>query len=189
MASIYDFTLPDAQGNEVALSDYKGKVLLIVNTATRCGLTPQYEELQSFYAQYAPQGLETLDFPCNQFREQAPESSEEIAQVCQMKFGTKFKIFRQNRCQRRTRQPALHLSESATARRQRRPEIQRFPAQIGLAGRKARRQRHQMEFHQISGQPRRRSGETLCPQRVARRACRRYRSAAVSWRQAYRRPV
>ena len=93
MASIYDFTLPDAQGNEVALSEYKGKVLLIVNTATRCGLTPQYEALQSLYAQYAPQGLEILDFPSNQFREQAPESSEEIAQVCQMKFGTKFKIF------------------------------------------------------------------------------------------------
>ena len=77
MASIYDFTLPDAQGNEVALSDYKGKVLLIVNTATRCGLTPQYEELQSLYAQYAPQGLEILDFPCNQFAGQTPGTDEE----------------------------------------------------------------------------------------------------------------
>ncbi len=93
MTSVYDFTLKDAKGNEVNLADYKGKVLLIVNTATRCGLTPQYEELQSLYAQYHGAGLEILDFPCNQFREQAPESSEEIAQVCQMKFGTQFKIF------------------------------------------------------------------------------------------------
>ena len=90
---VYDFVVKDTQGQEVSLSDYKGKVLLIVNTATRCGLTPQYEELQQLYAQYADQGLEILDFPCNQFREQAPESSSEIAQVCQMKFGTKFKIF------------------------------------------------------------------------------------------------
>ncbi|WP_416190885.1 glutathione peroxidase [Neisseria sp. CCUG12390] len=90
---IYDFVMKDAQGQEVSLGDYQGKVLLIVNTATRCGLTPQYEELQQLYDRYADQGLEILDFPCNQFREQAPESSSEIAQVCQMKFGTKFKIF------------------------------------------------------------------------------------------------
>ncbi|UOO81575.1 glutathione peroxidase [Uruburuella testudinis] len=93
MTNLYQFTLPDAQGNEISLSDYRGKVLLIVNTATRCGLTPQYEQLQQLYAQYAPQGLEILDFPCNQFREQAPESSAEIAQSCQLKFGTKFTIF------------------------------------------------------------------------------------------------
>lgn len=91
--SIYDFTMKDAQGNDVDLSGYKGKVLLVVNTATRCGLTPQYEELQQLYGRYAGEGLEILDFPCNQFRGQAPESSGEIAQVCQMKFGTQFKIF------------------------------------------------------------------------------------------------
>ncbi|QEY24386.1 glutathione peroxidase [Neisseria animalis] len=91
--TLYDFTVKDTQGNNVSLADYRGKVLLIVNTATRCGLTPQYEELQAMYDKYAEQGFEILDFPCNQFREQAPESSEEIAQVCQMKFGTKFKIF------------------------------------------------------------------------------------------------
>lgn len=90
---IYDFQMKDAEGNAVDLSGYRGKVLLIVNTATRCGLTPQYEALQKLYAQYTVEGLEILDFPCNQFREQAPESSGEIAQVCMMKFGTKFKIF------------------------------------------------------------------------------------------------
>ena len=91
--SIYTFTLQDAHKQTISLSDYKGKVLLIVNTATRCGLTSQYEELQQLYARYQEQGLEILDFPCNQFREQAPESSGEIVQVCQTKFGTKFKIF------------------------------------------------------------------------------------------------
>ncbi|MDO5059676.1 MAG: glutathione peroxidase [Neisseria sp.] len=93
MASLYDFTMTDAQGQAVPLSNYRGKVLLIVNTATRCGLTPQYEELQQLYARYRGQGLEILDFPSNQFREQAPEATGEIAQICQMKFGTKFTIF------------------------------------------------------------------------------------------------
>ena len=91
--NIYDFTLNDAQGNPVSLSVYRGKVLLIVNTATRCGLTPQYTALQQLYERYNGQGLEILDFPCNQFRGQAPESSREIASVCQTKFGTAFKIF------------------------------------------------------------------------------------------------
>ncbi|SSY70810.1 glutathione peroxidase [Alysiella crassa] len=93
MTQLYDFTLNTASGESKNLGDYRGKVLLIVNTATRCGLTPQYEQLQSLYAKYREQGLEILDFPCNQFREQAPEASAEYAQVCQMKFGTQFTIF------------------------------------------------------------------------------------------------
>lgn len=91
--TLYDFTVLNAQGEAVDLGSYRGKVLLIVNTATRCGLTPQYEELQQLYSRYAAQGLEILDFPCNQFREQTPEESGEIARVCQMKFGTQFQIF------------------------------------------------------------------------------------------------
>ncbi|ULJ60691.1 glutathione peroxidase [Wielerella bovis] len=93
MAPIYQFTLQTAQGEDKSLADYRGKVLLLVNTATRCGLTPQYEDLQKLYAKYREQGLEILDFPCNQFREQAPENGIEYAQVCQMKFGTEFTIF------------------------------------------------------------------------------------------------
>ena len=90
MSTLYDFTLPDAQNQPVSFEQYRGKVLLIVNTATRCGLTPQYQELQDLYKQFHTQGLEILDFPCNQFREQAPENSEEIAQICQTRFGTEF---------------------------------------------------------------------------------------------------
>lgn len=91
--SIYDFSARTAQGETRSLSDCRGKVLLIVNTASRCGLTGQYEDLQKLYAQYRGQGLEILDFPCNQFREQAPEAGDEYAQACQMKFGTEFPIF------------------------------------------------------------------------------------------------
>lgn len=93
MNSIYDFTLQTAQGIDKNLGDFCGRVLLIVNTASRCGLTPQYEQLQHLYAKYHAQGLEILDFPCNQFREQAPENADEYAKVCQTKFGTQFTIF------------------------------------------------------------------------------------------------
>ena len=78
--SVYDFKVKNAQGKEVALSEYKGKVLLIVNTATRCGFTPQYNELEALYEKYAKEGLAILDFPCNQFGEQAPGSIQEIHQ-------------------------------------------------------------------------------------------------------------
>lgn len=91
--AIYDFKVKDAKGNEVSLGDYKGKVLLIVNTATGCGFTPQYEGLENLYKKYQPQGFEILDFPCNQFLNQAPGTNEEIVTFCQMKYGTTFKTF------------------------------------------------------------------------------------------------
>lgn len=93
MSEIYTFSHPDAQGQSISLSQFQGKVLLVVNTATRCGLTPQYEQLQQLHEKYHEQGLVILDFPCNQFREQAPESGAEISQFCQTKFGTQFTIF------------------------------------------------------------------------------------------------
>lgn len=92
--TVYDFTVIDNQGNEVSLSQYKGKVLLIVNTATRCGHTPQYEELQQLYSVYKDKGFEILDFPCNQFAEQAPESDEEIQNFCTLNYHTEFPRFR-----------------------------------------------------------------------------------------------
>ncbi|MBR1474541.1 MAG: glutathione peroxidase [Muribaculaceae bacterium] len=92
--NVYDFTVLDRKGNEVSLADYKGKVLLIVNTATRCGFTPQYEELEALYKAYKDKGLEILDFPCNQFGNQAPGSEEEIHEFCQLNYGTEFPQFR-----------------------------------------------------------------------------------------------
>lgn len=91
--SIYDITVKDNKGAEVKLDEYKGKVLLIVNTATGCGFTPQYDGLQDLYEKYQSQGFEILDFPCNQFMNQAPGSEEEIASFCQARFGITFRQF------------------------------------------------------------------------------------------------
>ena len=91
--SVYDFTVKDKKGNDVSLSEYKRKVLLIVNTATKCGLTPQYDALEALYEKYHDQGFEILDFPCNQFLAQAPGTVEEIDSFCTLRFNTKFPRF------------------------------------------------------------------------------------------------
>ena len=93
MSSIYNFTVKDRKGNDVSLKDYEGKVLLIVNTATGCGFTPHYEPLEAMYKELRDKGFEILDFPCNQFANQAPGSEEEIHEFCKMKFGTEFPQF------------------------------------------------------------------------------------------------
>lgn len=91
--NIYDYKVKDAEGNMVDLKDYEGKVLLVVNTATGCGFTPQYEGLQDLYEKYQAQGFEILDFPCNQFGNQAPVTEEEIEDFCQSRYGVTFKMF------------------------------------------------------------------------------------------------
>lgn len=91
--SIYDFKVKAMDGSEVSLADYKGKVLLIVNTATGCGFTPQYDGLQDLYDKYKDQGFEILDFPCNQFLEQAPGTEEEIHSFCTGRYGITFPQF------------------------------------------------------------------------------------------------
>lgn len=90
---IYDFKVKDMDGKEVSLSEYKGKVLLIVNTATKCGFTPQYEELQALYEKYKEKGLVILDFPCNQFGGQAPGDIASIHEFCTSKYNTTFPQF------------------------------------------------------------------------------------------------
>ena len=92
--SVYDFVVKNQKGEDVSLSEYKGKVLLIVNTATRCGFTKQYDELEALYEKYNEQGFEILDFPCNQFFKQAPGTDEEINTFCSLHFGTKFPRFK-----------------------------------------------------------------------------------------------
>lgn len=93
MTSLYDFTVSDQADQPVSLKDYKGKVVLIVNTATGCGLTPQYQDLQELYDKYKDQGFEILDFPCNQFMGQAPGSAEEINTFCTLNYQTTFPRF------------------------------------------------------------------------------------------------
>ena len=90
---IYDFTVKAQDDHEVSLADYRGKVLLVVNTATGCGFTPQYKDLQELYNEYHEAGLEILDFPCNQFGEQAPGTDEEIYTFCTGRFGITFPQF------------------------------------------------------------------------------------------------
>lgn len=90
---IYDITVKNRKGEDVSLSIFKGKVLLIVNTATGCGFTPQYEGLEDLYKNYHERGLEILDFPCNQFGNQAPGSDDEIHEFCTLKYKTTFDQF------------------------------------------------------------------------------------------------
>ena len=92
-SSVYDFTVKDDAGKDVALAEYKGKVLLIVNTATRCGFTPQYKDLEPLYQKYHAQGFEILDFPCNQFGQQAPGTIQEIHSFCTANFDIHFPQF------------------------------------------------------------------------------------------------
>lgn len=91
--SIYDFEVQAIGGKTVSMTDYQDKLLLIVNTATGCGFTPQYEGLEKLYQEYQKQGLEILDFPCNQFGHQAPGSDQEISQFCQLTYQTTFQTF------------------------------------------------------------------------------------------------
>ena len=92
--TIYDFKVLNQKGEGVSLSQYEGKVLLVVNTATKCGFTPQYDALEAMYEELKDQGFEILDFPCNQFFGQAPGSDEEINSFCTLKFNTKFTRFK-----------------------------------------------------------------------------------------------
>jgi glutathione peroxidase len=91
--SIYDFKAVTLEGEEVSLSKYKGKVLLIVNTASNCGFTPQYKELQEIYERLGKEGFEILGFPCNQFGHQEPGSSSDIQNFCQLNYGVDFQMF------------------------------------------------------------------------------------------------
>ena len=92
--SVYDFSVTARDGSEVSLREYEGKVLLIVNTATGCGFTPHYEPLEAMYKELSGTGFEILDFPCNQFADQAPGTDDEIHEFCTVKFGTEFPQFK-----------------------------------------------------------------------------------------------
>lgn len=94
--TIYDFTVKDKDGKDVALSQYKGKVVMVVNSATECGFTPQYANLQALYKSYADKGFVILDFPCDQFGHQAPGTEAEIHKFCTSRFGVTFPMFQKS---------------------------------------------------------------------------------------------
>lgn len=91
--SIFDYKVADIYGNEISLTEYKGKVILIINSATECGFTPQYDALQDLYEKYSEEGFIILDFPCNQFGHQAPGTNSEIASFCDSRYGITFPVF------------------------------------------------------------------------------------------------
>ncbi|EIT85737.1 glutathione peroxidase [Fictibacillus macauensis ZFHKF-1] len=91
--SVYEFKAKTIMGEEKSLSEYEGKVLLIVNTASKCGFTPQFKELQALYEEYNDSGLEILGFPCNQFASQDPGNEQEIQEFCQLNYGVSFPMF------------------------------------------------------------------------------------------------
>ena len=110
---IYDFTVKTSQGKERSLAEYKGKVLLIVNTASKCGFTPQFKELQDLYMKYKDRGLEILGFPCNQFAEQDPEGNGAIEQFCRLNYGVTFQIFEKGDVRGDTAQPLFRYLTKA----------------------------------------------------------------------------
>ena len=93
MRTVYEFSVKDRKGKEVSLKEYANEVLLIVNTATKCGFTPQYEELEKLYEKYHSQGFEVLDFPCNQFGKQEPGGADDISKTCYINYGVSFPMF------------------------------------------------------------------------------------------------
>ena len=93
MATIYDFSVKDIHGKDVKLAKYKGKALLIVNTASKCGFTPQYKGLEALYGKLKGKGLEILGFPCNQFGAQEPGTAQEIESFCEINYGVTFPLF------------------------------------------------------------------------------------------------
>lgn len=113
--SVHAFSAKNIRGQNVSLGDYEGKVLLIVNTASKCGFTPQYADLQKLYDKYKDQGLVLLGFPCNQFGEQEPGSNEEVDTFCQLNYGVNFPLFEKVEVRGADKHPLFgYLAEKAT---------------------------------------------------------------------------
>lgn len=114
MTTIYDFQAETIKGETKALSDYKGKVLIVVNTASKCGFTPQYTGLQKLYEQYQSQGLEIIGFPSNQFGEQEPGSNSDVQSFCQINYGVTFPLFSKTDVRDENAHPVFqYLTEAA----------------------------------------------------------------------------
>lgn len=111
--SIYEYSVETITGSTKEIADYQGKVLLIVNTATGCGFTPQYEGLEKLYQELHEQGLEILDFPCNQFGHQAPGTNEEIVEFCQLNYQTSFETFAKIEVNGENEAPLYHYLKSS----------------------------------------------------------------------------
>ncbi len=160
MPSIYDFSVDDIHGKKVALDKYKDKVLLIVNTASKCGFTPQYKGLEALYEKFHGRGLEVLGFPCNQFGAQEPGTEAEIAQFCELNYGVTFPMFAKVDVNGDSAAPLYKYLKSGEAR---------------AAGKRG----DQVELHQVPRRPQGQRARALRAQRHARIDGRRHRKSAV----------
>jgi len=111
--NFYDLSVTAADGTEIPMKNYEGKVVMIVNTATGCGFTPHYAPMEEMYEKYHDQGLEIIDVPCNQFAGQAPESDEEIHEFCTLKYHTQFPQMKKSGRERRNGNSAVSVSEES----------------------------------------------------------------------------
>ena len=157
--NVHDFKVKDSKGGIADLSQYDGKVLLIVNTATKCGLTPQYDQLEALYKKYRDRGLEILDFPSNQFLKQAPGTDEEIEEFCTLNYGTTFPRFSKVDVNGKDADPLFAWLK------------EQLPEAV------FQERRHHVELRQVSHRPRRQSGGPLRPRLRTRKARSRYREA------------
>src|ERR1700689_1707029 len=153
MTSVYDFTATAPDGSEIPLSQYEGKVLLIVNVASKCGLTPQYEGLESLYRDDRDRGLEILGFPCNQFKEQEPGTDAEIQDFCKSTYDVTFPVLAKIEVNGPDADP-LYQYLRAPGPRRLRPAVRRLlrghlEDQAGRGGHR----RSQVELHQVPDRP------------------------------------
>ena len=157
MRTVYEFAVKDRKGKDVSIKEYANEVLLIVNTATKCGFTPQYEELEKLYETYHAQGFEILDFPCNQFGQQAPGTDESIHEFCKLTYGTEFPRFKKVKVNGGDADPLFQFLKSQKGFAGWDESHPIYPILDKMQG----VGRHQVELHQVPREQERPGGETL----------------------------
>ena len=163
MATIYDFKTLSNRGKEVNLADYKGQVILIVNTASKCGFTPQYDGLEELYKKYKDQGFVILGFPCDQFANQEPGSDEQIEEFCRLNHGVTFPLMAKSDVNGANANPVFEfLKSQAPAGIQRTQSKSRTPYAQAYQQECRERKRYPLELHQIPRLQRRSNNPALC---------------------------
>ena len=154
--TIYDYTLTDGKGNQVPLANFKGKVMLIVNTATGCGFTPHYKPIEQMYSDFHDKGFEVIDIPCNQFKGQTPGTDDEIHEFCTLNYGTEFPQMKKSDVNGPDELPLYTYLKS-----QKGFEGFGFGVKAAAMALLLKSTRHQVELHQVRRGPRRQCSCTL----------------------------
>ena len=168
--AIYDIPVSKITGEDTSLAEFRGKVLLVVNVASKCGLTPQYEGLESLYEQFRGQGLVVAGFPANNFKSQEPGTNDEIQSFCTTNFGVKFPMFSKISVAGDDKHPLYKTADSSATQGNQRCGSSVSREAEGIWDRDQCRPRDSLEFREVSGEPQRRSGEALFAGHAAGRA-------------------